>query len=192
MSTNREFITVVSGLPRSGTSMMMQMVSAGGIEVLSDHIRKADEDNTEGYYEFEPVKRTRDDGSWLPGAAGKAVKVIYMLLADLPADFQYRVVFLRRNISEVLASQKVMLSRRGEQGADLSVDKLVGLFQRQLQQTEKWLSDQQHLQVLYVDYHQIVEDPMVQANRVSEFLGGLDTKAMAGVVDPALYRQRDA
>ena len=106
------FVTLVSGLPRSGTSMMMQMLHAGGIPAVTDNIRLADKDNERGYYELEAVKRTKDDASWLRDAPGKAVKVIYLLLYDLPTDYTYRVIFMNRNLDEVLASQRAMLERR--------------------------------------------------------------------------------
>ena len=110
-----EFITVVSGLPRSGTSMMMKMLEAGGIPPVTDELRTADEDNPKGYYEFERVKAMdQGDTSWVVGARGKVVKVISALLKHLPPGEQYRVVFVRRNMPEILASQRKMLIHRGE------------------------------------------------------------------------------
>src|SRR5687768_1736541 len=111
---DRDVITVVSGLPRSGTSMMMKMLEAGGLEPVVDHVRKPDEDNPKGYYEFERVKALENDREWLPEAKGKFVKVISMLLRHLPADHRFKVIFMQRNMPEVLASQKKMLVRRGE------------------------------------------------------------------------------
>ena len=99
-----DVITIVSGLPRSGTSLMMQMLEAGGMPVLTDGIRDADEDNPRGYYELEAVKRTKDDPAWLHGAPGKVVKMIYLLLYDLPTTYNYRIIFMRRPLSEVVAS----------------------------------------------------------------------------------------
>src|SRR5262245_41311102 len=110
---DRAYVTVVSGLPRSGTSLMMQMLAAGGMAVLTDELRGPDPDNPRGYYEFEPVKRTRHDPSWLVGAPGKAVKLVHLLLYDLPAEYSYRVIFMKRRLSEVLASQRAMLDRQG-------------------------------------------------------------------------------
>src|SRR5438046_6429896 len=109
----KSYITVVSGLPRSGTSLMMQMLRAGGMPVRTDGFRKADEDNPRGYLEYEPVKRTREDSSWVSDAVGKAVKVVYLLLRDLPDGFDYRVILMRRSLREVLASQSAMLMRSG-------------------------------------------------------------------------------
>src|SRR5574337_153211 len=106
-ATKDDVITIVSGLPRSGTSMMMQMLHRGGIPAVTDEIRSADEDNPKGYYEFEPVKKTKEDASWLARAGGKVVKMVYRLLYDLPGDYAYHVVFMRRNLREVIASQNV-------------------------------------------------------------------------------------
>ena len=112
--TKRDYVIIVSGLPRSGTSMMMKAIHSGGIEPIIDHIRKADEDNPKGYYEFEPVKKTKEDTSWLADAPGSVVKMVYRLLYDLPGNYDYRVVFMQRDLKEVLASQKKMLDRSGK------------------------------------------------------------------------------
>src|SRR3569833_79554 len=113
------FITVVSGLPRSGTSMMMQMLAAGGMPMLTDGVRGPDPDNPRGYFAFGPVKRTPQDARWLAGAPGKAVKVVHSLLPALPGGYEYRVLFMLRDMHEVLASQDTMLRRLGRCGADL-------------------------------------------------------------------------
>ncbi len=185
------FVTIVSGLPRSGTSMLMQMLAAGGLPVMTDELRRPDEDNSAGYYELEAVKRTKQDSGWLDAAVGRAVKVIYLLLRDLPATRQYRVLFMRRRLSEVVASQQVMLVRRGERGAGLPADELSAIFQRQLNEIEDWLAGQPNFDVLYVDHRDVIEDPMQQSKRVAEFLTDeLDILAMANVVDSTRYRQR--
>jgi hypothetical protein len=185
------FITIVSGLPRSGTSMMMQAIEAGGIPALADHIRKKDEDNPKGYYEFEPVKKTKDDPSWLPGARGKVVKMVYSLLYDLPEDYEYRVIFMRRNMDEVLASQKKMLERSGKQGAKVSDEKLAELFTSQLEKFDRWVAARTTIALLSIDYKDMVASPKAQCEKVGEFLGGvLDTDAAAAAVDPSLYRNR--
>jgi hypothetical protein len=187
------FITVVSGLPRSGTSLVMQMLSAGGMSVLADDIRAADDDNPAGYFEFEPVKRTRSDASWVPAAAGKAVKVIYLLLPDLPLEFSYRVIFVRRNLDEVVRSQQAMLQRRGEAGAGLDAAEMARVFARQLEKTEAWLSRQSSISVMFLDYSSVVSDPQPHAERIRDFLGvDLDTSAMSAAVNPKLYRHRQA
>jgi hypothetical protein len=184
-------ITIVSGLPRSGTSMMMGMLEAGGMAVLTDHVRTADEDNPKGYYEFERVKQIEEDQAWLPDARGKAVKMIAALLKHLPPDYRYNVVFMERRIEEVLASQRLMLIRRGEPTDTISDERLAQLFARHLQQVKDWLAAQPNVEVLYVGYRQVLADPLGQTRRINAFLGGiLDSDAMAAVVDPALHRQR--
>lgn len=187
----QSFVTIVSGLPRSGTSMMMQMLAAGGLPVLSDNIRQADEDNTLGYYEFEPVKRTKSDPSWLSDAPGKVVKMVFSLLYDLPENYSYRVVFMNRDLEEVLASQQRMLERLGEQGASIPAERLKQVFAQQIEKVCVWLAEQPHFEVVKIDYRDVVSDPESQARRVSDFLGGsLDLASMAAVVNPSLYRQR--
>ncbi len=184
-------IIIVSGLPRSGTSMMMKMLEAGGIPLLTDQIRQADEDNPKGYYEFERAKKLPDgDTAWLPEAQGKAVKIIAALLMELPSDYSYRVLFMRREIREVLASQSKMLERRGEEKS-VDDDTMAVLFQKHLQQVEAWMQSQPNLQYLDVDYNAMVRDPWPQIKAINRFLGGeLDEEAMATVIDPQLYRQR--
>jgi len=184
-------ITIVSGLPRSGTSLMMQMLDKGGIPALTDEIRAADEDNPKGYYEFEPVKKTKEDPSWLERAGGKVVKMVYRLLYDLPADYHYRVVFTRRRLEEVIASQNVMLERQRKEGGGLSDDKLLDVFRAELEKAYQWIDEQPNFEVLYIDYNQMIDDPAGQVAKINDFLGGgLDTDAMNKVVDPSLYRQR--
>jgi hypothetical protein len=186
-----EIVTIVSGLPRSGTSMMMKMLEAGGMEVLTDHIRTADDDNPKGYYEFERVKQIEHDKAWLEDAKGKVVKMIAALLKHLPADYQYRIVFVRRKIEEVLASQRQMLIRRGEPTDAISDDRMAELFRKHVERVEAWIAEQPNIQVLYVDHRQVLENPEEQAQHVNHFLGdALDAERMAGVVDRTLYRQR--
>jgi hypothetical protein len=187
----RDVITIVSGLPRSGTSMMMRMLESGGLALLTDGLRAADEDNPKGYYEYERVKQIEDDKAWLDDARGKAVKMIAALLKHLPPDHRYEVIFMRRDLGEVLASQRRMLVRRGEPTDTVPDDRMAELFQRHVEQVEAWISDQANMRVLYVDHRDVLENPMGQAQRVSEFVScALDVGAMASVVDRSLYRQR--
>ena len=184
-------ITIVSGLPRSGTSLMMQMVNAAGIPALTDDVRAQDEDNPRGYYELEAVKKTRTDKSWLDGVAGRVVKLVHLLLYDLPPDRSYRVIFMRRRLSEVVRSQGVMLERRGTRGAQLTAEQLIKAFEDQIDKIEKWLDAQSSFQVHYVDYNELVENPGPAVAAINAFLGGgLDEQAMLATVDPSLYRQR--
>lgn len=187
-----EWVTVVSGLPRSGTSMLMKVLEAGGSPVLTDRIRSADEDNPKGYYEYERVKRMPDgDIEWLSGAHGKAVKVISALLEYLPDDYHYKVVFMHRNMDEILASQRQMLIRRGEPTDTISDEALSAQFRKHLTKIEAWLSKQPNMDALYLDYNAILADPRPHLERLSAFLGGwLAIDPMLQVIDPALYRQK--
>jgi hypothetical protein len=184
-------VIVVSGLPRSGTSLVMQMLQAGGVPVLTDHVRTADDDNPRGYLEYEPVKRIRSDKTWLEQAPGKAVKIVHLLLMDLPADHEYRVVMLRRDPREVARSQAAMLERGHRRGASLSPEKLMAVFEAQMSQVRQWLASQPNFRVLEVDYAEIIRDPAAQAGAMAAFLEqDLDIDAMAAVVDPRLYRNK--
>ncbi len=185
-------ITIVSGLPRSGTSLMMQMLAAGGLAPLTDGQRVADPDNPRGYFELERVKKLKADASWLDEARGRAVKIIHLLLRDLPTSgHEYRVILMKRRLPEVLASQRAMLARQGRAGAALSDEKLGAVFAAQMAETEKWLDAQPAIRVLPVWHHELMADPAGEAVRVRDFLGGgLDAAKMAAAVDAALYRQR--
>lgn len=185
-------INIVSGLPRSGTSMMMQMLEASGLAVLTDNLRKPDEDNPRGYYEFERVKQLpKGDHGWLEDAQGKAVKVIAALLKHLLPQYNYKVIFMRRRMEEILASQKQMLMRRGEDPDRVSDEEVARLFEKHLRKVEAWLAAQSHVDVLDVDYNAMLADPIPYARRINVFLGGfLDEKAMVALVDAKLYRNR--
>ena len=188
---DREAIIIVSGLPRSGTSMMMGMLEAGGLPILTDRVRTADEDNPKGYYEFELVKKIETEQEWLQAARGKAVKMISALLKYLPPTYSYQIIFMRRSLAEVLASQRQMLIRRGENPDAVDDARMAALFERHLAWVEEWLAAQPHIRVLYVRYDEVVVDALAQARRVNEFLGGgLDIDRMAAAVDRTLYRQR--
>lgn len=188
----RQVVTVVSGLPRSGTSMMMKMLEAGGLEPLVDNIRTADEDNPKGYYEFERVKALdKGDTEWLALAEGKVVKIISALLKHLPSEYQYKVIFMKRNIEENLQSQKKMLIRRGEDPEKISDDELRSMLEMHLKMVDDWLSRQANIDLLYVPYHDMVERPRENISTLNAFLDHrLDTEKMAEVVDARLYRNR--
>jgi ubiquinone/menaquinone biosynthesis C-methylase UbiE len=186
-----EAITIVSGLPRSGTSMMMGMLEAGGMQLLVDNIRTADEDNPKGYYEFERVKRTQHDQSWLEDARGKVVKMISELLKHLPQGYTYRVIFMRRKMEEILASQRRMLIRREEPTDKVSDERMTELYRKHLRQVEDWIDEQPSIEVIYVSYNEILENPVEHARWINQFLGNtLNVENMVEVVDPTLYRQR--
>jgi len=184
-------VVIVSGLPRSGTSMMMKMLEAGGLELMTDGLREADADNPKGYYEYERVKRLdKGDTAWVAEADGKAVKVISALLEHLPPGYQYRVLFMNRRMEEVLASQRKMLERRGER-SDIDDEKLGELLAKHVRKVKAWLAVQPNFMVLDLDYNRMLLEPMPYAERINAFLDGiLDEKRMVGVVDPSLYRNR--
>lgn len=184
-------IHVVSGLPRSGTSLMMQMIAAGGIDPVTDAVRAPDDDNPRGYYEFERAKQIKSDKAWLPDAVGRVVKLVHILLPELPGEFAYRVVFMRRDLDEVARSQALMLQRLGRTGAQLSPEALKKTYQQQLDRVLGWLAQQPNFQTLEVWYQDVVRDPEDAARTVNAFLGGhLDTARMREAVDPSLYRNR--
>jgi ubiquinone/menaquinone biosynthesis C-methylase UbiE len=186
-----EAITIVSGLPRSGTSMMMGMLEAGGMQLLVDNIRTADEDNPKGYYEFERVKRIQHDQSWLGDAKGKVVKMISELLKHLPQGYTYKVIFMRRKMEEILASQRQMLIRRGELTDKVSDERMTELYRKHLRRVEDWIDEQPNIEVIYVSYNEILENPVEHARRINQFLGKtLNIENMVSVVEPTLYRQR--
>jgi hypothetical protein len=182
-------IIIVSGLPRSGTSLMMQMLDSGGVEVVTDNIRSADPDNPKGYYEFERVKKIKQDTSWLPATRGKAVKMVSQLLYQLAPSERYRIIFTDRDLDEVLRSQEKMLQRLDRTPAPR--EEIRRSFTLHLERLREWLQEQPNMQVLGVSYNDLIERPEEQAERVSKFLGGRpDIGKMARTVDPALYRNR--
>ncbi len=188
-------IIVVSGLPRSGTSLMMKMLEAGGLSTMTDGLRQADTDNPRGYYELEQVKSlSSGDVAWLADARGKVVKVIATLLYHLPDTHSYRVVFMRRPMTEILASQRVMLVNRGEDPDAIPDAEMGRIFTQHLERLAPFVAARPDLHVLEVDYHDVLaagNGALIE--QINDFLGGgLDTAAMAQVVDPDLYRQRQS
>ncbi len=182
-------IIIVSGLPRSGTSLMMQMLASSGVETVTDNVRTADTDNPRGYYELEKVKKVKEDASWLPETRGKAFKMISQLLFDLPPSERYRIIFMERDLDEMLVSQEAMLQRRARAAAPR--EDIKRAFQKHLERLHEWLPEQPNMAVVYVKYSDLINNPAEQAQRVSDFLGGkADPKAMVAAVDPSLYRNR--
>jgi Sulfotransferase family len=187
---DRPFLTVVSGIPRSGTSLMMRMLESGGIPALTDQVRGADVDNPRGYYEYEAVKTLKQDASWVAGSSGKAVKMVYLLVYDLPPNVEYRVIFMHRNVEEMLASQKAMLERLGK-SSTVPDAKMAVLFANHLVKFAAWAKERPNIRVLDVNYNELVADPAPIVAGINSFLGGgLDTDAMARAVEPDLYRNR--
>jgi hypothetical protein len=190
---NSDVITIVSGLPRSGTSMLMSMLETGGLPLLIDGVRTADEDNPKGYFEFERVKKVKQDKAWLNDAKGKVVKMISQLLYDLPSDYHYKIVFVRRNIDEILASQKQMLIRRGTyKDGGPADDKMRAMLLAHVEQVLKWVDKQTNMNCVCVDYNNMLQGgAQEQISKINIFLGGrMNTAAMTAVVDKKLYRQR--
>ena len=172
--------------------MVMKMLEAGGIPVVMDGIRTADVDNPKGYYEDERVKNLAKDPdkSWLAASRGRAIKIISYLLRELPRNYNFDVLFIRRDLSEVLASQSKMLSRRGET-SDTTDERMVELYESDLWKVNYLMKHSPHIRALDIHYRQILENPRTEAERINAFLGGkLDVDKMVEVVDPALYRNR--
>jgi hypothetical protein len=185
-------IIVVSGLPRSGTSMMMKMLEATGFNILTDNFRTADENNPGGYYEFERVKKLKEgDFDWLPLARGKVVKIISALLEFLPNRYQYKIIFMSRDMDEILASQKRMMVRNGKPDDQISDEKLAEVYEKHLKKVEAWLERQPNMSILYVSYNHILQNPQPSLSQINQFLGGnLNVKAMLQEIDHKLYRER--
>jgi hypothetical protein len=184
-------ITIVSGLPRSGTSLMMQMLVAGGMPILSDGERQPDADNPRGYLEWERIKQLPKDPACIAEAEGKTVKVISLLLLSLPEGHEYRVIFMQRPLAEVLASQDVMLQHRGtaKPGADASV--ISAAFEKNLRAVNAWLDSKSYVKTLRVSYHDVLGDAKDIAQKLAQFLGvSLNVEAMTRQVDATLYRNR--
>lgn len=193
LATRANVVTIVSGLPRSGTSMMMQMLAAAGIEIFADHTRAADEDNPRGYFEHEKATQLHRDTAWISDARGKAVKIVAHLLPYLPAGQPCRVVFMHRALDEVTASQSAMLRRLGRKGGRLGEKQLARVYAAQLVRVQEWLKRADNVHVLPVSYAQVVDDPASTARRLAVFLGApFDESAATAAVDPKLRRQNSA
>ena len=170
--------------------MMMRMLELGGMPVLIDEVRAADIDNPRGYYEYEAVKALKNESSWVAASCGKAVKMVYLLVYDLPPGIEYRVLVMHRNIDEVLTSQRVMLERLGKTST-IADEKMAALFRNHLVKFAAWVKERPNIQVMDVNYNEMVADPAPIAAEIDRFLGGgLDIEAMARAVEPSLYRNR--
>ena len=185
-------IVVVSGLPRSGTSMMMKMLEAGGLEVMTDGVRGSDEDNPKGYFEVERVKQLEKepDKSWVSEARGSVLKVISHLLKELPDENYYLVIFMRRSLDEVVASQNKMLERRGEENP-IEDERVTDLYRKHIIHSKVMMRERRNFELLEVQYRDALDDPVAFADRVRAFLGGrVDSERMVSAVDSSLYRNR--
>lgn len=188
-------IVVVSGLPRSGTSMAMKMLAAGGMPILTDGVRTADESNPKGYYEFEAVKDLHKQGdmSWLFDARGKAVKIVSFLLTWLPEAHDYRVIFMQRDLREVIASETTMLRKAGEPTEGPDEAHTMAVYQQHLDKVHRFLSNRGCFTTLNINYRDALDRPQDAAKRIRDFINvPLNVDEMARVADPALYRNRAA
>ena len=186
---------LVSGLPRSGTSLMMQLLAAGGVPPMTDNERAADVDNPRGYFEWEAIKQIAKKPELLddPAVEGKAIKCISMLLPKMPAHHHYKVIFMTRPIEEVVASQETMTTRLGTKGAELDVEQLQRGMHAHRDEVRKWLKNTTHMEFIEIDYPTLVRDPLPQISRMVEFLGAdrlPNSAEMAKVIDPALHRKK--
>jgi hypothetical protein len=184
----RDYVTIVSGMPRSGTSLVMQMLRAGGMPLLTDERRPADAHNPRGYFEYEPVKRLAADSSWVKSAPGQAVKIIYRLLRHLPNGMTYKVLFLERDLAEVFESQQEMLQSKNDPAALQDRQRILSALAADLVEAKAGLARHADTQVLTVPYAEVIHHPLDWSHEISRFLDGLDESAMAAAVDPALYR----
>ncbi len=175
-------LIVVTGLPRSGTSMIMQMLAAGGMAVVSDGIREADASNPRGYLEYEPVKSLWRDAGWLRENCGRAVKIVAPLLTALPAGLPCRVILCERDVEEVLDSQERMLARKGERSSGRR-DLLKNEYARLLDRVRATLAKRPHTQLLAIEHHEALADPLMAAEKINRLLdGGLDVAKMAAAI----------
>ena len=170
---------------------MMQMLEAGGLQTVTDRIRKADEDNPKGHYEQEKVKQMKNDTAWLDDCHGRVIKMISALLHQLPPDRFYKVLFMKRDLTEVLASQKVMLQRLGKEGTKLSDTAMIEKFENHLTQVTRWLSGRSNFDVLYINFRDVIRQPAKAASEITWFLGKpMNARAMGQIVEQKLYRQK--
>jgi hypothetical protein len=186
-------LVIVSGLPRSGTSMMMKMLEAGGVPIMTDSERAADIDNPKGYFEYERIKdlEKETDKSYIRQGRGEALKVISFLIKDLPDDNDYRVIFMRRDLSEVIASQNKMIDRLGTTDASAEEEAMKEAYRNDIVRTRLLCKARRNFELIEVHYRATIEDAPGTASKVNAFLGGqLDEAAMRAAVDGSLYRNR--
>lgn len=190
-NTSSKSIIIISGLPRSGTSMMMKMLVEGGLQVVTDEIRRADDDNPNGYFELETVKQLPEGNfSWLQDVNGKVTKVISSLLEYLPSGYSYKVIFMERELREILASQQKMLTNRNE-AAKVDDAEMEQQFQNHLAVVKAWLVRQTNMEVLYVNFNALMADPEPFCHRIAGFIDiPLNVTRMLAVPSEELYRNR--
>jgi hypothetical protein len=189
---DEDIVNIVSGLPRSGTSLMMKMLEEGGLVPLIDNIREADIDNPKGYYELERVKKLPDDTTWLPDAKGKVVKILAELIKHLPDAYTYRIVFMMRDLDEIISSQRKMMVRRGEDPDKVPDDEMKELLRAYLRNLKVFVNSHPNMKVCYISYNDLMMDPDLSIDEISDFFNGkLDPKRMRQAIDEKLYRNRN-
>lgn len=191
--TDNNIITIVSGLPRSGTSMIMKMLDHGKMPLLIDNIRKPDVDNPKGYYEFERVKDLDHDNTWLEMARGKAVKIVSPLLQHLIIDktFRYKIIFMLRNLDEIIVSQKKMADRLNQADDRIRYNILKQSYTRHIEEVRCWLEQNENIDFMYLNYKDVICNPIPTSEDINTFLElNLNTREMSMVVDNLLYRQQ--
>jgi len=182
-------ITIVSGLPRSGTSLVMQMLKAGGMAVLTDGVRKPDENNPLGYFEHEKVKLLMKENGWLNEAEDKALKIIAQLLIYLPVNFEYKIIFVERDMDEVLISQKKMLKNMESSRSDTDDKLLKNAFEKQVTRVKSWLKEQSNCKTVFIAYKDIILNGTDVILKLNGFLGQrMDMELAFSVINPQLYR----
>ena len=189
---SQEPVIVVSGLPRSGTSLMMNILKAGGVELVTDNIRQSDEDNPLGYFELEAVKLLGEGRvDWLAQSPGKVVKIITAQLQHLPDQYEYKIIVMQRLISEVLASQRAMMARNNKNIESQNEAKLGENYKQHLLKVYQWMERQRNVDFIRINYNQLLSNPTTSIEKVTHFLGKtMDGEAMIRAIDPTLHRQR--
>ncbi len=186
-----QFITTVSGVPLSGTSMMMNILKAGSMDVSDDNTRVADEDHLDGCYEFENVKNLKEYSSWINHAEGKSEKIISIFLFNISMPYTYKIIFMVRRFDEILASQKIMLQKRAGEISDTNDKEMIRIFTKHINAMHKWLDKQDSIDIIYQNCNRVIKVPRESSQIINIFLGGgLDKGKMVDVVNKYLCRNR--
>jgi predicted AlkP superfamily phosphohydrolase/phosphomutase/tetratricopeptide (TPR) repeat protein len=188
---NNESIIIVSGLPRSGTSLMMQILDKAGMTLFTDNSRIPDDNNPKGFFEHEAVKRLARDNTWLKETKGKVVKIIAPLLFALPEKFIYKIIFMNRNIHEVILSQQKMLTSEGRAKEGTFSISLNNSFSNILKKVENWRERSHHVEILYIEHKELIKNPVIEINKVKQFLDfEVSAQELSKIIDRNLYRSK--
>ncbi|MGA0901105.1 MAG: alkaline phosphatase family protein [Luteolibacter sp.] len=182
---------LVSGLPRSGTSLMMQILEAAGIPIMTDGKRQADEDNPVSYCEWEELKTLPKNPHLLDKAKGRAIKVVTALLPALPRKHRYKILYMVRPVEQIIDSQWAMLARHGK-SPRAEKDHLIATQDQYSRKVRELLSSSEQVELLEVDYPKLIADPASVLEEIAGFLGVAFqlTSDVIDCVKPQLYRQR--